>query len=100
MSDEDFSNLLDLLDVGSEAQYRFITRRILHDYQQVQNDVEDPNNSRGRLIDLDADVNHIFDLMKARQSILDEKDAREAKATEINLQDETLIHELEDTKEE
>jgi hypothetical protein len=33
--------------------------------------VEDPENQKNRANDLDADVNHVFGLMQARQMILD-----------------------------
>ena len=32
MSDEDLNNFFDIIDVSSEAQYRFVMRKILEEY--------------------------------------------------------------------
>ena len=50
---------------------------ILSDYEKVQMNVEDPENQRKRSNDLNADVNHVFGLMQARQMILDQKKMQE-----------------------
>jgi hypothetical protein len=66
MSDEEFSNLLDILDVCSKDQNRHIMNKILTDYVAKQALIEDDKDLRKREYNLKADTDHVFDLMQAR----------------------------------